>query len=278
MLAGVNRQLGLSDELFVLGDSVILMVLGQVGGVIASCFARAGASRRSSVHTDPSRPLTRARDRLIARRHLATRPSTTQVSFMPILVLAARLCPEGVEATLFATLMSILNGGSFVGSALGAGLTSSLGVTSSDFGNLFLLLALCNVSTLLPAPFLWLLPAALDAEGPPSSGKDKGGGGSDGGGGSSGSDAEVLQQQAPRPQRRRQQQTAAALGAGADAAGSVVLSMQALLGGGGGSSSRGAAGAAWGSRSSGGSDDGDGGEQRPLLAPHGLEEAGSKAV
>ena len=29
---------------------------------------------------------------------------------MPILVLAARLCPEGVEATLFATLMSILNG------------------------------------------------------------------------------------------------------------------------------------------------------------------------
>lgn len=30
---------------------------------------------------------------------------------MPILVLAARLCPEGVEATLFATLMSILNGG-----------------------------------------------------------------------------------------------------------------------------------------------------------------------
>jgi len=33
-----------------------------------------------------------------------------QASFMPILVLAARLCPEGVEATLFATLMSILNG------------------------------------------------------------------------------------------------------------------------------------------------------------------------
>jgi len=32
---------------------------------------------------------------------------------MPILVLAARLCPEGVEATLFATLMSILNGGSY---------------------------------------------------------------------------------------------------------------------------------------------------------------------
>ena len=57
-------------------------------------------------------------------------PSPSQVSFMPILVLAARLCPEGVEATLFATLMSVLNGGASLGSALGAGLTASLGVTS----------------------------------------------------------------------------------------------------------------------------------------------------
>ncbi len=53
-----------------------------------------------------------------------------QLSFMPILVLAARLCPEGVEATLFATLMSVLNGGASLGSALGAGLTQALGVTS----------------------------------------------------------------------------------------------------------------------------------------------------
>ncbi len=44
-----------------------------------------------------------------------------QVSFMPIMVLAARLCPEGVEATLFATLMSILNAGGVLGGALGAG-------------------------------------------------------------------------------------------------------------------------------------------------------------
>ncbi len=43
--AGLNRQLGLGDELFVLGDSVILTVLGQV-------------------------------------------------SFLPLLVLAARSCPE----------------------------------------------------------------------------------------------------------------------------------------------------------------------------------------
>jgi hypothetical protein len=86
---------------------------------------------------------------------------------MPILVLAARLCPEGVEATLFATLMSILNGGAFVGSALGASLTALLGVNSADFDNLFLLVALCTASTMLPAPFLRLLPPDVDREEPP---------------------------------------------------------------------------------------------------------------
>jgi hypothetical protein len=86
---------------------------------------------------------------------------------LPLVCTAARLCPEGVEATLFATLMSILNGGSFVGSALGAGLTAYLGVSSTDFSNLFLLVLLCNFSTLLPAPFLGLLPASLDEKGLP---------------------------------------------------------------------------------------------------------------
>ena len=51
--AGINQQWGLSNELFVLGDSLVLTVLGQV-------------------------------------------------SFMPVLVLAARLCPE-VRACPFIT-------------------------------------------------------------------------------------------------------------------------------------------------------------------------------
>ena len=32
-----------------------------------------------------------------------------QITWMPVLVLSARLCPKGVEATLFALLMSIWN-------------------------------------------------------------------------------------------------------------------------------------------------------------------------
>lgn len=83
----------------------------------------------------------------------------SQIQFMPILVLAAKLCPPGVEATLFATLMSVSNGGGVTGGLLGGGLTHALGVTSTQFSNLALLLVLCNSSSLLTLPFLRLLPS-----------------------------------------------------------------------------------------------------------------------
>ena len=77
---------------------------------------------------------------------------------MPVLVLAARLCPSGMEATLFATLMSISNGGSVLGGLIGAGLTQLFGVTKDKFDNLVFLIILCNLSYLLPLPLLGLLP------------------------------------------------------------------------------------------------------------------------
>ncbi|ESQ51794.1 hypothetical protein EUTSA_v10016461mg [Eutrema salsugineum] len=109
LVTGLNRQLGISDEWFAIGDSLILTVLAQA-------------------------------------------------SFMPVLVLAARLCPEGMEATLFATLMSISNGGSVLGGLMGAGLTQVFGITRDSFGNLSTLIILCNLSSLLPLPLLGLLP------------------------------------------------------------------------------------------------------------------------
>ncbi|KAK4388604.1 Folate-biopterin transporter 1, chloroplastic, partial [Sesamum angolense] len=109
LVTGLNRQFGISDEWFAIGDSLIITVLGQV-------------------------------------------------SFMPVLVLAAKICPEGMEATLFATLMSISNGGSVLGGLIGAGLTQLFGITKDEFDNLTSLIILCNLSSLLPLPLLGLLP------------------------------------------------------------------------------------------------------------------------
>ncbi|MGD2180797.1 folate/biopterin family MFS transporter [Lusitaniella coriacea] len=81
-----------------------------------------------------------------------------QIAFMPVLVLSARLCPAGVEATFFALLMSIWNLSGLVSHELGALLTQVLGVTETQFDNLWLLVTITNLSTLLPLPFLHWLP------------------------------------------------------------------------------------------------------------------------
>lgn len=109
LVTHLNRAIGIDDQWFSLGDSLILTVMGEI-------------------------------------------------SFMPVLVLSARICPPGVEATLFALLMSVLNLAGLLSHELGALLTQWLGVTETNFDNLWLLVTLTNLSTLLPLPLLFLLP------------------------------------------------------------------------------------------------------------------------
>ncbi len=85
----------------------------------------------------------------------------SQIAYMPVLVLAARLCPPGIEATLFALLMSVSNGAGLVSHELGALLTHWLGITEGDFSALGNLVVIANLSALLPLAFLGWLPASL---------------------------------------------------------------------------------------------------------------------
>lgn len=87
-----------------------------------------------------------------------------ELAHMPILVLAARLCPPGVEATVFALLMSALNLAGFVSGLIGSALTDYLHVTESDFGNLPLLILVCNLSGLLPLALLTFVPDPTERE------------------------------------------------------------------------------------------------------------------
>lgn len=83
-----------------------------------------------------------------------------QITFMPVLVLAARLCPPGVEASLFALLMSVNNLAGLLSHETGALLTHWLGVTDTNFDNLWQLVVITNLSTLLPLPLVGWLPVA----------------------------------------------------------------------------------------------------------------------
>ncbi len=87
-----------------------------------------------------------------------------QIAYMPVLVLAARLCPAGVEATLFALLMSVTNLASLVSYEFGAMLMHWLGITETNFTQLWLLVVITNLSTLLPLPFLGWLPDAESSQ------------------------------------------------------------------------------------------------------------------
>jgi folate/biopterin transporter len=81
-----------------------------------------------------------------------------QIAYMPVLVLAARLCPPGVEATLFALLMSVFNLAGMVSYEFGAIIMHWLGITESNFNSLWILVIITNLSTLLPLAFLHWLP------------------------------------------------------------------------------------------------------------------------
>ncbi len=94
-----------------------------------------------------------------------------QITFMPVLVLAARLCPPGIEATLFALLMSVLNLAGLVSQEGGALLTHALGINEHNFDKLWLLVTITNLGGLLPLMFLnWLpedeqsLPTSVESE------------------------------------------------------------------------------------------------------------------
>ena len=85
---------------------------------------------------------------------------------MPMVVLGARLCPKGVEGTLYALLMSVTNFGGVISTEWGSMFTGMLGVTSTNFTNLWKLLLLCNLCDLIPLAALPLLRGLQHETGP----------------------------------------------------------------------------------------------------------------
>lgn len=92
-----------------------------------------------------------------------------EIGFLPLLVLAARLCPKGMEATMFALLASIMNIGLAVSDLGGAWLTTMFHVhgaetgIAADYQNLGLVMWISILSSALPLPLLRFLPETREA-------------------------------------------------------------------------------------------------------------------
>ncbi|GAB2277812.1 hypothetical protein Dimus_012517 [Dionaea muscipula] len=97
-------------------------------------------------------------DRVMVLWGSAFSDAINQFKFMPFLILSGQLCPPGIEGTLFALFMSINNFGSTVGSFVGAGLASTLNISSGSFENLPLGIFVQFLCTFIPVAFLFLIP------------------------------------------------------------------------------------------------------------------------
>ncbi|CAI5979368.1 unnamed protein product [Closterium sp. NIES-65] len=95
----------------------------------------------------------------------AVSDAVNQFKFMPFLVLSARLCPPGIEGTLFALFMSAYNFGNTLSGYMGATLATRLGITATSFDNLTLGVTIQAVCTLLPILFLRCVPANMTGVG-----------------------------------------------------------------------------------------------------------------
>ena len=80
------------------------------------------------------------------------------IALMPCLILVAKLVPPGVEASLYAAFVSLLNFGGLVSGYGGALMTKAFGVTRDDFTHLVPLVLTCTATSLLALCALPLLP------------------------------------------------------------------------------------------------------------------------
>ena len=80
-----------------------------------------------------------------------------RLQLMPFMVLSARLCPPGIEGTVFAFLMSLSNFGATCASWAGALLLRYMHVTRLDYGRLWLAVLVRALLRLAPLLFLTML-------------------------------------------------------------------------------------------------------------------------
>ena len=94
----------------------------------------------------------------------------TEIAFLPLLVLVARVCPKGIEATMFALLASIMNIGLAVSDLGGAWLVSIFDVhqatetIAANYTHIDKVLWIAILSSFLPMPLLRFLPDIRAAE------------------------------------------------------------------------------------------------------------------
>ena len=82
---------------------------------------------------------------------------------MPMLIVCAKVSPENVEGSVYSFLTMSSNISFAIGNSFSALITAKLGISVTEFKNLWLLICLASASSLLPLFFVWLLPSKIES-------------------------------------------------------------------------------------------------------------------
>jgi folate/biopterin transporter len=102
-----------------------------------------------------------------------------RLKHMPSLVLCAKICPPGIEGTMFALLMSIYNFSWSVASYGGSWLCSYLDISKSNFAGLGAAVTIRTAAKMLPLLLLFMVPATTSIRSASASGRKTIDGGKD---------------------------------------------------------------------------------------------------
>lgn len=76
---------------------------------------------------------------------------------MPLLVLACKVCPKNIEATVFAVMIALIAVGNNLSSISGAIIVEYLGMTLHNFENLWILMVITASFAMLPLFLVWIV-------------------------------------------------------------------------------------------------------------------------
>ena len=87
-----------------------------------------------------------------------------ELHIMPLMVLAAQMCPNKVETTFYALVLAIINLGYLISYWVGGLLTVWLGMKSEDFTNFWILILISSFWPLVTLIYLFYLPSKKKLE------------------------------------------------------------------------------------------------------------------
>eukprot|EP00917_Polyrhabdina_sp_WS-2016_P001449 GHVP01002972.1.p1 GENE.GHVP01002972.1~~GHVP01002972.1.p1 ORF type:complete len:487 (+),score=72.24 GHVP01002972.1:763-2223(+) len=84
--------------------------------------------------------------------------AVAEIELLPLLVLVTRICPAGLEASVYSAMVSIRFLGGGISKSLSSVAISLFGITSTNFKHLAAFILFCGFFSILPLCFIWLIP------------------------------------------------------------------------------------------------------------------------